>query len=117
MSKYTPLTNTIGLDIGSIVHRPSHSGMNSFVVLAIDRVQNTIGTVYAGWWIRAVDENNEETKQQLRLEAERDLQTVTAYYTKHIPKPRKKQAPAYEIADIPSKPAPPTRTPDMYEFD
>ena len=117
MSKYTQLTNTIGLDIGSIVHRPSHSGMNSFVVLAIDRVQNTIGTVYAGWWIRAVDENNEETKQQLRLEAERDLQTVTAYYIKPTPKPRKKQAPAYEIAVPPPKPAPPTRTPDMYEFD
>ena len=115
MSKYTELTNTIGIDIGTIVYRPSHSGMNPFVVLAINRVQNAIGTVYKGWWDRA--EDDEEAKQRLRIEAEGDLQTVTAYYSKHIPKPRKKQAPAYEIAVPSPKPAQPIRTPDMYEFD
>lgn len=117
MSKYTQLTNTIGLDIGSVVHRPSHSGMNTFVVLAIDRAQNTIGTVYARWWIQAVEENNEETKQQLRLEAERNLQTVTSYYIKPAPKPRKKKGDTYEINQHLLKPTQSIRTPDMYEFD
>ena len=117
MSKYTPLTNTIGIDMGTVVYRPSHSGMSTYVVIAIDRVQNAIGTVYKGWWDRATEAEDEGWKQQLRLQAEGDLQTVTAYYSKHIPKPRKKQGPNYEIAVPPSNPAQPTRTPDMYDFD
>ena len=117
MSKYAQLASNIGLDIGTIVHKPSPNGMQSYVVLAIDRAQNTIGTIYNGAWLRAVDNQDEERKQAWRLWAEDNLETVTAYYIKHIPKPRKKQGPNYEIAVPPPKPAQPIRTPDMYEFD
>ena len=117
MSKYTRFTNTNGIDIGTIVHKPSPAGMQSYVVLAIDRAQNNIGTVYKGAWLRATDNQDEERKQTWRLWAEDNLQTVTAYYSKHIPKSRKKQEPNYEIAVPPPKPAQPIRTPDMYEFD
>jgi hypothetical protein len=112
MSKYTQLTTTQGLQVGDTIYMPTHGGKRAMIILTVNHERNTVAAVFK----EIYDKKDNFPSYQDFLDTFGDANmTVTRYYSKHIPTPRKRSVkpvePEPEVRDRPP------RTPDMYEFD